>query len=240
MPAPHLTTDLEKKRLNEFLKELQQMFGVTESSLQEHAGQPVGKSRYYRHMSYRVIDGEVSNFSTIKSTQCDLLTNVESCCNACRQAEHIVEENKKRQEARLEQPIKRNDPLHCLNHIRKAFKDVRKENARLQNEIDAFKTSMKHDFVFLSEELHNDLKAVKMTNLQDLLHDLFWQEQLKAFKTKSHGMRWHPMMIRLAILIQSKSKAAYETLRKTGVLKLPGIYSAGVHQCYTAKSGLPT
>ena len=43
MPAPHLTTDLEKKRLNEFLKELQKMFvciGVTESSLQEHAGPP--------------------------------------------------------------------------------------------------------------------------------------------------------------------------------------------------------
>ena len=62
-----------------------------------------------------------------------------------------------------------------------------------------------------------------MADLQDLLHDLFLQEQLKAFKTKSHGMRWHLMMIRLDILIQSKSKAAYETLRKTGVLKLPGI-----------------
>ena len=80
MPAPHLTTDLEKKRLNAFLKELQQMFvciGVTESSLQEHAGPPDGKSRYYQHMSYRVIDGQVSHFSTIKSTECDLLTIVE-------------------------------------------------------------------------------------------------------------------------------------------------------------------
>ena len=30
------------------------------------------------------------------------------------------------------------------------------------------------------------------------------------------------MVIRLAILLHSKSKAAYEILRKTGVLKLPG------------------
>lgn len=35
-------------------------------------------------------------------------------------------------------------------------------------------------------------------------------------------MRWHPMMIRLAILLHSRSPAAYDTLRKTGVLQLPG------------------
>lgn len=51
---------------------------------------------------------------------------------------------------------------------------------------------------------------------------LFWEEQQKAFRQKEKGMRWHPMVIRLAILLHSKSKAAYEILRKTGVLKLPG------------------
>ncbi|KAK7105303.1 hypothetical protein V1264_016704 [Littorina saxatilis] len=35
-------------------------------------------------------------------------------------------------------------------------------------------------------------------------------------------MWWHPMMLRLAILLHSKSPAAYDTLRKTGILKLPG------------------
>ena len=96
---------------------------MTDGSLQEHAGPPDGRSRYYRHMSYRVIDGHVSHISTIRSTQCDLLTIVEGCCKACGQVERIVIEKKKRQETRLQQPIKRNDPLHCLNkdHIRKAF-----------------------------------------------------------------------------------------------------------------------
>ena len=45
MPAPHLTTDLEKKRLNEFLKELQQMFvciGVTESDTLAHQMEKAG------------------------------------------------------------------------------------------------------------------------------------------------------------------------------------------------------
>ena len=34
-------------------------------------------------------------------------------------------------------------------------------------------------------------------------------------------MRWHPMMLRLAILIHSRSAQAYETLRATGILQLP-------------------
>ncbi|KAK6973403.1 Transposable element P transposase [Biomphalaria glabrata] len=35
-------------------------------------------------------------------------------------------------------------------------------------------------------------------------------------------MRWHPTMLRLAILLHSRSPTAYQTLRKTSILKLPG------------------
>jgi hypothetical protein len=34
-------------------------------------------------------------------------------------------------------------------------------------------------------------------------------------------MRWHPMMVRFAILVHSQSPAAYRTLRELGVIKLP-------------------
>ena len=45
---------------------------------------------------------------------------------------------------------------------------------------------------------------------------------MKAFSTKSKGMRWHPMMLRLAIMLQRQSAAAYQTLQNIGVLRLPG------------------
>ena len=51
---------------------------------------------------------------------------------------------------------------------------------------------------------------------------LFWEQQKKAFDSKDHGMKWHPMMIRLAIMIRSQSQSAYASLRETGVLRLPG------------------
>ena len=35
-------------------------------------------------------------------------------------------------------------------------------------------------------------------------------------------MKWHPMMIKLALFLHSKGRALYNTLRDTGVLKLPG------------------
>lgn len=34
-------------------------------------------------------------------------------------------------------------------------------------------------------------------------------------------MRWHPMMIRFAIYLRCQSPRAYESLRESGVLRLP-------------------
>lgn len=35
------------------------------------------------------------------------------------------------------------------------------------------------------------------------------------------GHRWHPMVLRFALMLHSQSTAAYNTLRNTGVLRLP-------------------
>lgn len=54
------------------------------------------------------------------------------------------------------------------------------------------------------------------------LQALFWKEQVKAFSCKGpSGMKWNPMMIRLAIHLEAKSSGSYESLRKTGVVRLP-------------------
>ena len=73
--------------------------------------------------------------------------------------------------------------------------------------------------------LRKDLKTVfseHQEEIQDELTQLFWKEQAKAFKKQERGMRWHPTMIRLALLLHSRGPGAYNTLRDTGILKLPG------------------
>ena len=51
---------------------------------------------------------------------------------------------------------------------------------------------------------------------------LFWKEQLKYnVLADKRGMEWHPMIIKRCIFLKSKSSGTYETLRKSGFVKLP-------------------
>ncbi|KAK7480261.1 hypothetical protein BaRGS_00028537 [Batillaria attramentaria] len=106
-------------------------------------------------------------------------------------------------------------------HLKEAFKKVRQENGELQKKLRAFQNSMVRDSIEISPEFHKSLSATDTSAIREPMQKLFWEEQQKALMTKKRGMRWHPMMIRLAILLHSKSKAAYETLRTTGVVELP-------------------
>lgn len=75
----------------------------------------------------------------------------------------------------------------------------------------------------LSASVHKDFQDIlSASSIDEPLAKMFWEEQVKAFSKKDRGMRWHPMMIRLAILLHCQSPSAYRTLRDTGVLKLPG------------------
>ena len=104
--------------------------------------------------------------------------------------------------------------------------------------------SFRKSHVELQEEAHSHLlSAVENAGRSGPVTPfmrLFWEEQKKMFARKEQGKtdlsgifiqlfvlcylghRWHPMMLRMALLIHSQSPAAYHSLRKTGVLKLPG------------------
>ena len=53
------------------------------------------------------------------------------------------------------------------------------------------------------------------------MQELFWKQQHEAATKDPRGMRWHPLMIRFCLYIQYQSSGAYETLRQSGILKLP-------------------
>lgn len=99
-----------------------------------------------------------------------------------------------------------------IKNLRRAKIEIKKRLERLQdNGIDL-------------KDLHGTFEKImeahadKMTKIQAL----FWKEQLKALKCKGpSGMRWNPMMIRLAIHLEAKSSGAYEALRKTNIIRLP-------------------
>ena len=56
----------------------------------------------------------------------------------------------------------------------------------------------------------------------DSFQHIFWKQQMEAAaKYDARGMRWHPMMIRWCLYLRHRSSGAYETLRSSGILKLP-------------------
>ena len=84
--------------------------------------------------------------------------------------------------------------------------------------------------VDVDEELHGDLTSIaseyestiSQTYAEGSFRRLFWDQQLKAAKSKgSRGMRWHPDMIRWALNIRLRSAGAYHDMRTAGFITLP-------------------
>ena len=82
----------------------------------------------------------------------------------------------------------------------------------------------------LPQDLHDNVRSVM--NAQGEKFDdiypkgtfrrLFWDKQFKAACEKSaSGMRWHPVMIRLALSLKMARSTAYHTMRTAGVIQLP-------------------
>lgn len=147
-------------------------------------------------------------------------------CMDCKYVRTLLLRKHKRRIVAAKRGIKKNTPLHTVSklRIRKALKLIRKkarDSERKLKEIQA-KLTQNEDMINVSKEAHDDLfqSMEKSCPANDFVK-LFWSEQKKAFNRRNGGMRWHPMMLRLAILMHSQSPTLYRTIRNTGVLKLP-------------------
>ena len=84
--------------------------------------------------------------------------------------------------------------------------------------------------VQLDEETRADMvgmmaessKEVEKTHSEDSFLRIFWEEQRKAASCGNpRQVRWHPLIIKWCLYLRHRSSGAYETIRKSGVLKLP-------------------
>ena len=136
----------------------------------------------------------------------------------------VTLKQKRRQKSDM-QPSKPNDPLHATSNkkLKIALKSVRQCKKQQRRELKRFKQQLSKESVTLNKEQQDGLHTIMNENTPTKpLAQLFWKEQCKAFQVKGNrGMKWHPMMIRLALLRHSKSKAAYNLLWDTDVLRLP-------------------
>ena len=224
-------SSLEMKNLRVFLNEvLEQKIctGLPDRDLQSYAPMPDASSSFYRQVINITTPSGPSHTSTVRAADCNIFLQSSTSnvtCTSCHELRRRLQAHQKREANNLSKPLHQNAPLcsAAKEKLANALKQSRHIQTELKMKLDKMKLELENEAIGVPQRLHEDLKqAIEEGEITQPMAKLFWKEQLAAFKTKERGMRWHPMMIRLAILLRCQSPAAYATLRDTGVLKLPG------------------
>ena len=101
--------------------------------------------------------------------------------------------------------------------LQKELIKVKKQRDRLITKVNKI---IEAESISLSQHDHEDLKEIIVNEEHKIKHKstlqkIFWDQQVEAAKKfDSRGMKWHPLMVRLCILLRHQSQSAYEILRQ--------------------------
>ena len=206
--------------------------GITADHLLRDAIKYPSPSKYHQE----VLPTTTGKMYRIRSAACVGTTESQEVkCTPCTKLNTEME--KKHQKEPSKEALKRSTPLCHVSRqkLETAFKTLRKKEKLLADQVANLKKKVRDDAITVSKDLHQSLtETMNTSDITDPFAKLFWHEQKKGFAVKQNGMRWHPMMIRLAIMLHCQSPSAYRSLRETGILKLPGEstlrdYSNAIH-----------
>ncbi|XP_034246741.1 uncharacterized protein LOC117648354 [Thrips palmi] len=176
------------------------------------------------------IDKCSSQSPRYRSKDCTLVYMEAKRCEAC-ECNRLSFKQKKWRDDRAEE-----SDLSKINNrylLRKALlaktKSLAKEKKIAGKTIRYYKKKVrqmiKSESIVVDQHLSKDFFDVMKQNVTKMtpIQKLFWSEQMKAISKQSNPrtMRWNPMMIKIALHLQSLSPTAYEYLRESGLLQLP-------------------
>ena len=197
-----------------------------------------------------------TGYTTIRAGSCQMLTVGARCsaCSGCRSVLRSKEKRLREQKSVDKENIlsstrpncsMSNEDIQAKQKLLKAkSRNLEIQNKRLRERICIeLEKSAK-----LSETETGDVDALvkectpqiaKQFPNSSAFQRIFWEEQCKYNELKSKSsMRWHPLIIKWALLIKSKSAKAYQTLKDSGFIGLPSertLYNYG--HCTPSKLG---
>nr|XP_022288540.1 uncharacterized protein LOC111100740 [Crassostrea virginica] len=182
----------------------------------------------FKEGDFGAVQGNLKYSSTIRSIKCEFLVEGARCvkCSGYRQLlrerKCRMEEQKKR-EISLKSTYKHSDMTRDMLYRKLSLQKTHIES--LQTEVERMNREMKLSIdkgVKLNEIQNQEMKDLMGSCQDDMEKEfpdhscyqrLFWEQQKKYEKQGKHGMRWHPMMIKLCLYLRQKSSKAYESLR---------------------------
>ena len=169
------------------------------------------------------VAAEDSSIVMRRSPECFLLSADETCTK-CSKYEKQFSAKLEKSNAYNKIPAKPQDPHSTTNPqklilgLKQRLEAEKRENRRLQRESIEKHGISSSQFGSGLESLITDAMTANQENLTPFVK-LFWEEQTKYNSMGS--VRYHPMIIRFALSLAIKSPAAYEELRKSGIMILP-------------------
>ena len=174
--------------------------------------------------------------STIRHEKCSLLLNVKktrcSMCEAHRKSLLVM--LKRLSEAGTSAKSHTNYRYMTSPLLSQRCSELQKNCSSLQRKVDRLKKKVERllndNGKHVSTNLNEDLKVIMSENFakiseqypENTFERTFWEQHATHSKCKDgRGFRWHPAMIKWCLYLRHLSGKGYETLRQSGVLKLP-------------------
>ncbi|KAK3929248.1 Transposable element P transposase [Frankliniella fusca] len=165
---------------------------------------------------------ECSYEKTFRAETCVMLVPVRKW--RCSECKRVTSKFRGKKLPRVGVDFNPNTPNVLLTEEQKLHKlqQLHHSNRKKDRKIDHIEKRiaflLERDGIVLEQDLSNDITDVLSTAKLTPLQALFIQQQQKAASCKNaKGMRWHPAMIRLALLIKSQASNALDSLRSAGL-----------------------
>ena len=179
--------------------------------------------------------------ATIRADSCSLLTQ-SLRCKECIATQGVLNSKKNRLKNSKKTPLQTDEIVSSskphsamsraeleekMRHLKAKCKKLELQCKRLQIRLELAKEKYKAATEEEAVELQ-ELVTQTTSKVEELFPDpnsfqrIFWEEQVKYndLREKS-AMRWHPLIVKWALHIRSKSSESYEAMRESGFINLP-------------------
>ena len=187
-------------------------------------------------------------YATIRHEECEIFVQSQSTdstnkkqCSTCKKYRQVLNRLLFRLKNETHQDTDRTNPTSHTNYrflnspekadrLHRLHQQVRLDHQRIARLKESLDQIAEGRSVPVGDALHEELKQIMQDNTITINQSypsnsfarIFWESQQQAARMKSsRSMRWDPLMIRWCLYLRHLSSSAYETIRETGVIRLP-------------------
>ena len=181
--------------------------------------------RSVRNITISLMSECTSSFQSLdykRSKYCQILNHSDNQCESCKSINKACLRSQTATSHKMSQPAKLFAPIlqTSIAIIKLTFQNQRLRCSQLEKEIEKMRNELTNSSVEIDHEMSNDFVKILSDANENMtpFMNLFWQQQKQLFSSCSHGVRYHPMVIRFCLSLAAKSSSCYEELRNSGIL----------------------